>query len=74
MEAAAEVESGAETFGERLRRMRLARGLSQAQLFYLTGIPKEQISRIENNHVRMPRLSTVVALARGMRCTIDELA
>jgi len=60
--------------GERLREIRLARGWSQEQLAQATGFRATRISKLENNHVRDPRFSTVLTLAEALGCSTDELA
>ena len=60
-------------FGERLRAMRLLRGLTQKQLEAKTGIDKGRISAFENGHIN-PRLSTVLRFTKALGCSTDELA
>ena len=60
-------------FGERLRAMRLLRGLTQKQLEAKTGIDKGRISAFENGHIN-PRLSTVLRFTEALGCSADELA
>ena len=60
-------------FGERLRAMRLLRGLTQKQLEERTGIDKGRISAFENGHIN-PRLSTLLRFTEALGCSADELA
>lgn len=55
-----------DTFGGRLRRARLAAGLSQSDLSEKIGIPKPTLSRYENDHV-LPALTTLARLAEGLK-------
>jgi transcriptional regulator with XRE-family HTH domain len=52
-------------FGENLRRLRRAAGLSQMQLSDRCGLHFTEISRLERG-TRDPRLATIVQLARGL--------
>ena len=59
-------------FGNRLREERIAKGLSQHQLWLESGIVTSQIGKIERG-VANPTLSTVVALAGALRVSLDVL-
>lgn len=61
------------TFGARVREKRLAAGLSQVELAERMGIPQNRMSVIEREGVD-PRLTTVVAVAKALGCTLEELA
>jgi transcriptional regulator with XRE-family HTH domain len=61
-----------ERFGRSLRRERLRRGLSQEDLGHASGLHPTEVSRLERG-VREPRLSTIVALARGLGTTPSAL-
>ncbi|HEY0278089.1 MAG TPA: helix-turn-helix transcriptional regulator [Solirubrobacterales bacterium] len=52
-------------FASRLRRQRLAEGLSQSQLAYLVGLHHTEISLLEAAR-RVPLLHTVMKLAVGL--------
>jgi transcriptional regulator with XRE-family HTH domain len=54
-----------EAFAANVRRMRLAKKLSQSQVAERSGIHNTEISRIERG-LRDPRLMTVVRLARAL--------
>ena len=53
------------TFGASLKRLRMERGLSQEELARRLGTSKQAISRYENG-ARVPKISTVSALAAAM--------
>jgi len=50
---------------QRLRAARLAKGMRQARLSQLAGVPQAQISRIETNAVDL-RVSSLVCLAHAL--------
>lgn len=56
-----------ETIGQRLRRLRTRRLMTQEELAAASKIPALTISRIENDHnAGMPRAKTVKALATAL--------
>jgi len=56
----------------KLKEIRLARSVSQAQLALLSGITASQLSRMEHG-TRMPTLSTIQKIATALDVTIDEM-
>lgn len=60
------------SFGRLLRRLRMERGLSQEELSRKLGTSKQVISRYENG-IRMPKLSTVTALAAALDVPLAAL-
>jgi transcriptional regulator with XRE-family HTH domain len=62
----------AETFGQRLREVRLARGLKQTDVTERTGIAQNHISDLETG-ARMPSLVTMLRLAAALECKPSEL-
>ena len=60
-----------ETIGRRVRRLRLARGLSQKQLA-MPGVSYSYISRIESGN-RKPTLNVLRKLARRLGVPLDYL-
>jgi transcriptional regulator with XRE-family HTH domain len=61
-----------ETVGQRVRRLRLARGLSQRQLAVPAGVSHSYISRIEHGN-REPTLEVLRKLARRLGVPLDYL-
>jgi PAS domain S-box-containing protein len=61
------------TFGQRLRELRKAKGLSQKLLAEMIGVNYTYLSKIENDIVPPPREKTVLALARELDADTDEL-
>jgi len=59
--------------GVRLKKLREERGLSQAQLAQLAGIPKGSLLQWEYGK-RTPLLDAAVKLADALAITLDELA
>lgn len=59
-------------FGERLREERVARGLSQHDLFLQSGIATSQIGKIERG-VGNPSLGTIVEFAKALEVSLDVL-
>lgn len=57
--------------GENLRRLRKAKGMSQAKLAELSGVSQQLISQIENGVNE--RTLELPSLARALGCGIDEL-
>jgi transcriptional regulator with XRE-family HTH domain len=66
------VSSTATRFGEKLRRLRLAHGLSQVEMAHRFGIDRGHISDLEKGkkNVCLPMLEV---LARGFKISLSEL-
>jgi transcriptional regulator with XRE-family HTH domain len=62
-----------QVFGQRVRKLRLQRGLTQRQLAELAGCETLLISRYERG-AGLPNLDTLVALAGALQVSTDELA
>jgi transcriptional regulator with XRE-family HTH domain len=62
-----------EAFGERVRKLRLQRGLTQRKLAELAGCETLLISRYERG-AGLPNLDTLVALSAALQVSTDELA
>jgi len=58
--------------GRRLKALRQTRGWSQAKLAAEAGLAREYVNRLEGGR-QDPTLSTLVALARALRCGVAEL-
>jgi transcriptional regulator with XRE-family HTH domain len=61
-----------EMFGERLRELRVKRGLTQQALADLVGIPQTHVSAMERG-VKLPTLHTVLRLAVALECKVTAL-
>lgn len=59
-------------FGNRLKNTRENIGISQVKLSELTGVVREQISRIENGQIN-PTLETVYRLSKALEIPLSEL-
>jgi transcriptional regulator with XRE-family HTH domain len=62
----------AAVFGRHLRELRLARGLTQAQVAERCGTMVPVISNLERG-MTVPTLSTLLHLANALECTMGEL-
>ncbi len=62
-----------ETFGPRLRELRLAAGLSQAQLGEMVDLAGSQINKLETN-VSQPMLATAFALADALGVSCEAFS
>jgi transcriptional regulator with XRE-family HTH domain len=61
-----------QSFGRRLRQVRLHAGLSQSGLEERSGIPKARLSRYENGHV-LPSIETLGRLAAALHVSEASL-
>jgi transcriptional regulator with XRE-family HTH domain len=59
--------------GERFKRLRLDKGLSQAQAAAAAGVPKATLQQWESGR-RKPLLEAAAKLAVALGCTLDALA
>lgn len=59
-------------FGERLRELRHARGLTQTELGERVGLSQRMVGHYET-HVKFPPVHIIPALAKALRVTADEL-
>jgi transcriptional regulator with XRE-family HTH domain len=62
----------AAVFGRHLRELRLARGLTQAEIAERCGTMVPVISNLERG-MTVPTLSTLIHLAGALQCTMGEL-
>jgi DNA adenine methylase len=60
------------TFGDRIKHLREKQTISQSKLAQITGIVREQISRIENGQIN-PTLETVFKLSEALNISMSEL-
>jgi predicted transcriptional regulator len=59
---------------EKLLQMMKKRGItSQTELSRISGVPQPMISMIITGDTKDPRLSTMVKLARALRCAVEDL-
>lgn len=61
-----------ESFGERVKKLRLDRGLSQIDLSKLTGLRQATISAIETG-THAPTLNTVELIAKALKSSASSL-
>lgn len=60
------------TTGERLRKIRKEKKLTQTQLSEMAGIKQETISAIENER-NLPTMASIRLLANALKCSISDL-
>ena len=59
-------------FGERVRELRLAKGLSQEELAFRSGVHRTYLGGIERGK-RNPSLKNVAAVAKALGVTLSQL-
>jgi len=59
-------------FGERIRKLRLARGMSQEKLAFKSGVHRTYIGGIERGE-RNPSLKNITAIAKALDATLSQL-
>ena len=62
----------AEGLGNRLRELREAKGLTQAQLADLIGVSRKTVNTVENG-VFIPSTVVALKLAGALDCAVEEL-
>ena len=70
---AAQPHSGREPFGQRIRRLREERGLTQRSLAAQVGVAQASVHDWERGHSQ-PIFAAGVALAKALGVTAEELA
>ena len=58
--------------GEQIRKLRMAKNLSQVQLAYQLGVTKQSISNWENNNI-LPSIDMLKRIAQFFTCSTDYL-
>ena len=61
-------------FARALKRLREARGLSQAELALASGLARQRVWEYEQGRRDNPSLDRLVKLADALDCTLDQLA
>jgi transcriptional regulator with XRE-family HTH domain len=59
---------------DRLRELRTAAGLTQQQLAVKAGLSMSAVAHLEGGRIPDPRVSTLLALAKALGVTLDQLA
>lgn len=62
-----------ETFGQKLRALRRAAGITQRELAERVGVDFSYISKLENDRLSPPAADTVVEICKALDVTPDEL-
>lgn len=68
----ADATRAGELFGERLRELRRKRGITQAVLAEMTGVPQNHISSIERG-TKSPNLLMLIRLAAALGCKVGAM-
>lgn len=61
------------TIGQKIRKLRLAKEMTQEALARKSDIPYTTLVKIESDAVKNPSIETVSKLAVGLEITVDEL-
>ncbi len=61
------------TIGQKIRKLRLAKEMTQEALARKADIPYTTLVKIESDAVKNPSIETVSKLAAGLEITVDEL-
>jgi transcriptional regulator with XRE-family HTH domain len=67
-----EREAASRAFGERMRQLREREGLTQDALAHRSRLHSSNVARLERG-AREPRLTTMMAVARGLGMSLAEL-
>lgn len=57
----------------RLKEIREEKGITQERLEEMSGVSRQTISAIENNDEYQAKVGTLLALAKAMETTVDNL-
>jgi transcriptional regulator with XRE-family HTH domain len=60
-------------FGRTIRRLREAKGLTQATLAQRVGLTREHLLRIEGGTTNLPTLAAAIRLAKALDVTVNDL-
>ena len=66
------MSTSAEKLASNIKRIRLAKGLSQGDLCRTTGLDRAYMSNIENGN-KNPTLATIEKIAKALSVSVDEL-
>lgn len=59
--------------GKRIQDLRQARDMSQHDLSVASGVDKVKIWRIESGETQSPSIDNIIAIARGLRVSVNEI-
>lgn len=66
-------DRGGEKMGYKIREVREAKGMTQAELARISGISRVTISALENGVVRNTTSKTLLKLAEALETTVDHI-
>jgi len=61
------------TIGKKIKNKRIELNMSQGDLTKKTGIKREYISKMENNHLSNPTLETLRKIAKAFGISVSKL-
>lgn len=61
------------TIGEKIKQLRLARGLDMVMLGNASGLPKQKIWQLEHGYCEYPAIPTLIKIAKGLGCTVVDI-
>ncbi len=61
------------TIGDKIKKIRLKRGLTQDRLARKADMPYTTLTKIESNVITKPYIQTAAKIAHGLGITIDEM-
>ena len=67
------IEKTQETYIDRIKRLKNEKKITNEQLSDLTGIPLSTMSKLLAGISEQPKLVNVVAIARALGCSLDDL-
>jgi len=62
-----------ENIGDKIKRIRNKKGLTQDALARKANIPYTTLTKIESNVIKKPTIQTVAKIAKGLGISIDDL-
>ncbi len=62
-----------ENIGDKIKRIRNKKGLTQDALARKADIPYTTLTKIESNVIKKPTIQTVAKIAKGLGVSIDDL-
>lgn len=66
-------KSDQETIGQKIRKLRAAKEMTQEALARKSDLPLTTLVKIESDAVKNPSIDTVTKIAAGLEITVDEL-
>ena len=74
METMKSQNNNCENIGDKIKKIRVRKGLTQDALARKAELPYTTLTKIESNVITKPTIQTVAKIAKGLGVSIDELA